>query len=152
GAELVELLRSIARDAARQHLGLPERDRQRQALQRDQRLAERGAPVDSVPARQEAAERGLLGRLDLAAKRRERRAAEAAQHIRVAPLALDPAGAELAADELVRLLEPAQQNLDVDAEPLVRLPGREGAASARVARHELLERGRPSLEERIRQP
>src|SRR5581483_9768060 len=65
-AQLVELFRAVAGDAARQHLRLPERDWQGQALQRDERLAQRRAAVDAVPARQEAAERSLLRRLDLA--------------------------------------------------------------------------------------
>ena len=58
--------------------------------------------------RQEAAERRLLGRLDLAPQRGERRAAQPAQHVGVAPLALDAAGPELAADELLRALELAR--------------------------------------------
>ena len=73
-AQLVELLRPVARDAARQHLRLPQRHRQREPLQRDQRLAQRRAPVDPVPVRQEAAERRLLRRLHLAPQRGERRA------------------------------------------------------------------------------
>ena len=48
---------------------------------------------------QEAGERRRLDRLDLAAKRGERGAPQPAQHVGVAPLALGPAGPELAADE-----------------------------------------------------
>src|SRR5439155_25904438 len=105
GAERVELLRPIAGHATRQHLGLPERDRQREPLQRYQRLAQRRTPVDPLPARQEAAECRLLGRLDLAPQRSERGAAQAPQHLRIAPLALAPARAQLAADELVGSLQ-----------------------------------------------
>ena len=46
-----------------------------------------------------------IDRLDLAAQCGERRAAQAAHHFRVAPLALDAARAQLATDELVVLLE-----------------------------------------------
>ncbi len=59
-----------------------------------------------MPARQEAAERGLLDRLDLAPQRRERGAAQPAQHVGVAPLALAAAGPQLAAHELLLALEP----------------------------------------------
>src|SRR5439155_17576033 len=99
--QLVELLLAIAGHAPRQHLRLPERHGQREALQRDQRLAERRAAVDAVPARQELPERSLLCRLDLAAQRRERRTAQTPQHVGLAPLALGSAGAQLAAHELV---------------------------------------------------
>ena len=74
-----------------------------------------------MPRGQEAAERRLLGRLDLLAERRERRAAEPAEDVRVAPLALGAAGPQLAADELLLPLERAQLGLDVAAEALVRL-------------------------------
>ena len=101
-AERVERGRLVAGHAARQDLGLPERDRQRAApgAARAPRAACARA-VDAVPAGQEAAERRLLGGLDLAAQARERRAPEPPQHVRVAPLALDAARPQLAADEPV---------------------------------------------------
>ena len=147
-AELVELFGAIAGDAPRQHLALPERDRQRERLERDQRLAESRPPVDPMPARQEAAHRRLLDGLDLAAERRERRAPEPPEHLRVAPLALAAAGTKLAADELLRTLERAQLGLDVAAEALVRLTRRERTARAREARDQRAERLIPALEER----
>ena len=116
-AQLVELLGPVVGHAARQYLALPQRHRQRQCLQRNQRLAQRRTPVDPVPTREEPPERRLLGRLDLAPQRRERGAPQTAEHVRVAPLALDAAGTELAADERVLALELAKQGLDVDAEP-----------------------------------
>jgi len=61
--------------------------------------------------RQEAAERRLLRRLDLFAQRCERRAAQPAQDVGVAPFALGAARTELAADELVRELELSQDRL-----------------------------------------
>ena len=60
------------------------------------RLARRSMPCQAGRKRPE---RGLLGRLDLLAQRRERRPPQPPQHVRIAPLALDAAGAELAADE-----------------------------------------------------
>ena len=102
-----------------------------------------------MPVREEASERRLLGRLDLAAERRERRAPQPAQHVRIAPLALDAAWPELAADELLLALELAQQLVDVDAEPLVRLRRRERPAPARIPNDELSQRIGPALEERL---
>ena len=112
-AQLIELGRLVVRNAPRQHLALPERDRKRQRLERDERLAQARAPVDPVPARQEPAERRLLRGLDLLAKRSEGRTAKATQDVGIAPLALGPAGPELAADESFLPLELAQQRLDV---------------------------------------
>ena len=105
-----------------------------------------------MPARQEAAERRLLGRLHLLAERRERRAAQAPQDVGIAPLALGAAGAKLAADESLLALELAQHRLDVDAEVVVRLRGRERPATLGEAGDEALERVRPALEERLGQP
>ena len=83
-----------------------------------------------MPRRQEAAERRLLGGLDLLAKGGERRAPEAAEDVGVAPLALCAARTQLAADELVLPFQRSQLGLDVAAEALVRLGGRERAARA----------------------
>src|SRR5204863_6271738 len=121
-------------------------------LERHERLAERRTPVDAVPRREEARERLLLDRLDLPPQRRERRAPQPPQDIRIAPLALGAAGAELAADEQLVALELPQQRLDVAAEALVRRVGRERAAALRVAQDELAERVGAALEERVRKP
>ena len=139
-AQLVELLGPVVPDTAGQHFGLPQPDGKRQSLQGHQRFAQRSAAVDPVPAGQEAPERRLLGRLDLAPQRGERGATEPPQHVGVAPLALGAAGTELAADELVRPLELLQDRLDVEAEPRARLRGRERPAPARVALDERDER------------
>ena len=133
GAECVQLLRPVAGNAARKNLGLPEGDRKRQSLQRHERLAERRAAVDSVPARQKAAERRLLGRLDLAAECSQRGAPEPPQHLRVAPLALATTRTQLAPDELVGTLQLPQDRLDVATEALVGLGGGERAAGTREA-------------------
>ena len=92
-----------------------------------------------MPVREEASERRLLGGLDLAPQRSKRGAPQPAQHVGIAPLALDASWTKLAAHELLRVLELAQVRLDVDAEPRVRLRGRERPAAAREAHHELLE-------------
>ena len=97
------------------------------------RVARRSTPCQR---RQEAPERRLLGRLDLLAQRGERRAAQPAEDVGVAPLALGAARPQLAADELLLALERAQLGLDVAAEVVVRLAGRERAARARVPRDE----------------
>ena len=67
-AELVELTGVEARDAPREHIRLPERDGERESLQRNEGLTQRGTSVDAVPMRQEAAESGLFRRLDLLAQ------------------------------------------------------------------------------------
>ena len=141
----------VARDATRQELGLPERHRQRQRLERDERLAQRRAPVDALPAGEEAAERSLLGRLDFAPQRGERGPAQAAKNVRVAPFPLRAARAQLAADELVRPLERRQLllgDLELEAEALGCLRGRERAARAREAQEERGQRLVGLLEER----
>src|SRR5204863_8040143 len=96
-AELVELPGVVARHAPRQQLRLPEGAGKRQPLQRHERLTKRRAPVDPLPVREEAAEGGLLGGLDLLAQRGERRASQPPQDVGLAPLALGATGPELAA-------------------------------------------------------
>ena len=49
GTERVEVGRAIARHAPRQHVALPERDGKRDALERDDRLAQRLTAPDPVP-------------------------------------------------------------------------------------------------------
>ncbi len=151
-AERVEVLGPVAGHAPRQQLGLPQRDGQRQRLQRDERLAQRRAAVDPVPRRQEARERLLLDRLDLAAQRRERRAPQAAQHVGVAPLALGAARAKLAAHEQLVALELGEHRR--------RRRGRSarspravvnGPRPLREAQDELAQRLRPALEEHVGQ-
>jgi hypothetical protein len=92
-----------------------------------------------VPAGQEAAERGLLGRLDLLAQRGERGAAQATKDVGIAPLALDAAGTQLAAHELLVALELAELRLDVAPEVLVRLRRRERPPPFRIPVDELLQ-------------
>ena len=79
-----------------------------------------------MPAQREARQRRLLDRLDLAAQARDRGAADAAQHLGVAPLAPAAAGAQRAAHELARALERRQLDLgDAPAEAVARRPARQ---------------------------
>ena len=96
----------VGAEPARQHVALPDLRGQRDALQRDQRLAQAvgagaGAAVgvDVLPAREEAGELGAVGGLDLAPQDGEAGAPHPAQHFGVAPLALGPARQQLAADQ-----------------------------------------------------
>jgi len=96
-----------------------------------------------------------LGGLDFPPQRCQRGATETTEDVGVAPLPLDPAGTQLAADEPVVTLDRRQELLDVlDGEPVScrRLGRRERAAGACEAHQHRLERVRDGLEERIRQP
>ncbi len=63
--------------------------------------------IDALPARHEAGERAGLDRLDLLAQRRERGAAQPAQHLAVTPLAAAATGPELTLNQVALALEPA---------------------------------------------
>ncbi len=112
-AQLVEPRRRVGAGAAREDVALPHVGRQRQPLQRDEHLAQaiapgarRGVAVDALPRWRERRQRPLVGGLDLLAQRRERRAAQPAQDVGIAPLALAAAPRpQLAADQVARDLE-----------------------------------------------
>ena len=115
-AELVEPGRAVGAESPGQHVALPGLRRQRDALQRDQRLAQAIGPgagaavgVDVLPARQEAGELALVGRLDLLAQPGEAGAAQPAQDVGLAPLARGAAGEELAADDVAGALQLLQR-------------------------------------------
>jgi hypothetical protein len=74
------------------------------------------------------------------------------QHVRVAPLALDAARAQLAADQVAGALEPAQHRAEVDAVARRQLGRRERPVRARVAADDPHERLVHRLDERLRQP
>ena len=159
GAQHVHPRRRVGADAAREHVALPHLGGQREPLQPDQRLAQPVGPgaggrvaVDALPVRQEARERALVGRLDLLAQRGERGAPQPPQHLGVAPLALRPAGAELAAHQVARDLERLQHRREVDAVALAQRVGLERAVRAREPPHEPLHRVRHVLGEGLRQP
>ena len=86
----IEMLGAEARHPARQHLGLPERDRQGECLQRHECFAERRAPVDPVPTGQEPRQRvlptGSTSRRSAASDaRRSRRRTSGSHHSRSVP-------------------------------------------------------------------
>ena len=96
-AQAVEPGLRVGAGAPRQHVALPDLGGQREALQRHEHLAQAvdpgagaGVAVHALPRGQEGGEAPLVGRLDLLAQRRQRRAAQAPQHLDVAPLALRP--------------------------------------------------------------
>ena len=99
----VEQRRPVAGDARRQHLALEHRGDQRRALQPlddiEQRVEPGARAGQPVPGDEEPAEHVRLDRLDLLAQRRQRAAADEAQHVGVAPFAALAAGPELALDD-----------------------------------------------------
>ena len=112
-AELVEQLGAVLH-AQGQHLALPDLGRERQALEREEHLAQAldAAPAAVRPmpcqAEREARQRGLLDGLDLASQAGDRGAADAAQHLDVAPFAAAAARAQRAVDERALALERAR--------------------------------------------
>ncbi len=108
-----------------------------------------------MPGGQETAERGLLRRFDLTAKRRQRRPPDAPQDVRVAPLALRAPGPELPANQALAGLESLQLLLDTlrfETEARGRLGGRERPVRLRKAHEQRRKRFRDRLEERIGEP
>ena len=91
GAQLVEQRWPVGTHAGGQDVGLDRRGDQGRAREDPERLDERfeTAPVgrDVLPRRQEAGERRLVDRLDLAPQSRQRTAAQLAQHVDIAVLA-----------------------------------------------------------------
>ena len=163
--ELVEPARRVGADAPRQHGPLPQLHRQREALERNEDLAQaldpgsrRCVTVDALPGRQEDGQRAALGRLYLAAQHGERRAAQATQDLRIAPFALAWAGpriggrAQLAADQQSASLELAQRAAHVDAVARGELGRRERSVGASVSRRQLAQRVGDIGEEGIREP
>ena len=155
-AELVHPGLRVRADAARQHVALPHLRRQREALQRQEHLAEPVDPggargVHALPRGQEARQRPLLGGLDLLAERGERGAPQAAQHVGVAPLALAPARPQLAADQVAGGLQIAQHRAAVDRVAVRDVPRGERPVGAGVAARQARERLLDLLEEHLRQ-
>src|SRR5258708_2639722 len=109
GAERVEIGRFVAVNARGQDLRLEDRGRQRSTLQRFDHFEEPFEPAAflgyELPVVDEPDVGLRLDRLDFFAKLRQRTAADGAEHIAVAPLALRAAGTELAFDEAAALDE-----------------------------------------------
>ena len=156
--ELVEPGRAVGAEAARQDVALPDLGRERDALERHQRLAQavgagarRAVRVDVLPLRQKAGQLDLIDRLGLLAQVGQARPAKPAQDLGVAPLASVPAGQQLAANQRTLALELAQRRGRVDAVALGRARGRERPVGARVAAHQGGQRALDVLEVGLRQ-
>ncbi len=139
----IEPVGRVGAESARQHVCLPDLGGERDALQRDQRLAQaigagtRGAVgIDVLPARQEAGELTGVGRLDLAAQAGEAGAPHPAQHFGVTPLALGAAGQQLAANQGAFALKLAQRRGRIDPVASGEAGGREGTVGAGVATYQ----------------
>ena len=109
--------------------------------------------VDALPARQEARERALVGRLDLLAQRGQRGAAQPPQHLGVAPLAraCRPGRSSPRTSSPARS-SPRQHRRQVEPVAVAQRARLERAVRARPAPHEPLHRVGHVGEERRRQP
>ena len=97
----------------------------RRALQHAEHLDQRrrrprAARADALPRGQEAGERAAVDRLDLVAQRGQRSPPQLAQHVVVAPLALDAVGPELAAHDAAVGLERLERGAAPAATPTPR--------------------------------
>ena len=110
-----------------------------------------GSGVHALPRRQEPRQRALLGGLHLATQRRERRPPQAAQHVRVAPLALAATRTQLAANQPAARLELAKHGPWIHSVAARDVGGGEGPVGARVAAGEPGERLLHLLQEGIGQ-
>src|SRR5215203_3063032 len=157
-AELVQPGRAVFAQAARQDVALPGLGSQGDALQGDKGLAHpvrtgTGPPVgiDVLPARQEAGQLALVGRLDLVAQAGEAGAAQPPQDVGLAPLARATSGQQLAAHDIARALELLQRRARVDAVAVGELAGGEGHVRGGVAPGQSDERVLDRLQEALRQ-
>ncbi len=153
----VEHVGLVVGDARRQDLAFEHRGRNGRALQLLDRVEQRFEPAppgpDAVPRRRRSGRARRVDRLDLLAQPRERPPTEAAQDVRIDPLALDAAGPELAFDQLAGLGEPEQQRFgDCRTQAVTRgqLADRERAVRSRVAQREIAGRIPHRLEQRLR--
>ena len=152
GAERVELLRPVAGHAPRQDVASP---RARPAAPgpaaaRALRAATRGGRCRASSAGSVRARPARRARPRAAAPPATRAAAAAGPPGRTTRARVPP-GPQLAAHQLVAALELPQHRLDVAAEALVRLAGRERPARAREAAHERVQRLVVGLEEDLGQ-
>ncbi len=157
GRERVEVPGAIALDARRQDLGLEQRGGERRPLQAlddvEQRVETDSPPHDALPRGDEPAEHGGLDGLHLLAQAGERAAAQGAQHVGIAPLAMGSARPELAFEQLARVRHVTERRVrDAawQAEPLREFFRGEGSVSARVPVHEVADRVADGSEERVR--
>ncbi len=158
-AQVVEIAAAIAEHASRQHVPFERGSDERCSLEQAERLDEsiEAAPVggDAMPGGQESCQGLLLDGLDLAAQRGQRSPAELAQHLHVAPLALQPVRAELAPHQALLRLEGgqgAEHPLRSELEAASGGLGQERTMGAGVPADELLERAGDRIGEGDRQP
>src|SRR5262249_20622843 len=135
-----------------QQLALPQPDRQRERLQRDERLPQGRPPIDAVPRRKEPSERRRLDRLDLATQRSERGSAQTPGPAGGAPPPRRPRPTQLAANEQLLALEPDEQVGEVAPETGLRVGGRERPAALGEPQDELAQGVGTAFEERLGQP
>ena len=107
--------------------------------------------VNALPGGKEARQLTGLGGLDLLAQHRQRGAAQAPEHLRVAPLPVRAAGAQLAADKRALTLELTQRSGDVDAVPGTDVSRCERAVGGGVADEQAAQRVGHVLQEHGRQ-
>ena len=116
GAQFVEHRAAVTADPRREHIGLDRRGHEGGPGQDPERLDERLHSTtlgrDVVPGGQEAGERPLFDRFDLAPQRCQRSAAQLPQHVDVAVLARHAVGAELAEHDTAFGLERGDRTAD----------------------------------------
>src|ERR1035441_9061200 len=164
----VKTRRVIVRNARRQNRRLHQRCRQRRSLQALDSIKKRievgvtqitmTCPTrreQSHPVREEARQRVLLHRLDLAAQLGERLAPNLAQNFRIAPLAMKGARTESALKHAALAGKLAQRILycnGIQRKSIRGLAQRERPMGARVAANKLEHRVRHRLQQRRRKP
>ena len=158
GAQLVEPRGAVGAEASRQDVALPDLRGEGDPLQRDERLSQpirsgAGGPVGVyvLPVGKKAGELPLLHRLRLGPQMGQAGAAQAAQDVGIAPLALGAPGQQLSANEVSGALELPQGGRGIDAVAARGLLGREGTVGARVAAHERDERIIRRVQQGLRQ-
>ena len=119
------------------------------------RMAAAARREQALPVGKEAGQRVLLHRLDFAAQLGERLAANLAQDFRVAPLAMQAAGAESAFEHAAFVGKQAQGVFDdggIERETVGGLAQREGAMGAGIAANQFEHGLRYRLEKAVGSP
>ena len=104
----------------------------------------------SLPVREKACQRVLLHRLDFAAKPGQRFAADLAQNLRIAPLAMQAAGTETAFENAAFMRQKKKRiahQLRIKRKPVRGFALCERAVGARIAAHQFEHRLRNGLQE-----
>jgi hypothetical protein len=116
GDESVEIGWAIAEDACGEDLGFEDGCREWRSLKvfdDVEKSVESATRLhDALPARDEAGEGGLLYGLHFLAQASEALAADGAEHLGIAPLAMNTSGAETSFDDTAGVHESAKDDLD----------------------------------------